>query len=142
MYRPTKREPRGRWARHLQEQRRLRDLSVVQAFELIQERIGWSPKSRTAYGAIDIGDRQPKPSEAAILAEEFGWPPDPEITDDLEDATLATALLAFSEELRAVRVERVTLAARMERVEAVLEGLVQRAMPDAIERSAPRGTTG
>jgi hypothetical protein len=74
MYRPSKRPPKGAWSRHLQEQRRVRDLSAVEAFELVFERIGWSRKSRTAYVAIDSGDRQPKGNEVTVLGAEFGWP--------------------------------------------------------------------
>jgi hypothetical protein len=74
MYRPSKRPPKGAWSRHLQEQRRVRDLSAVEAFELVFERIGWSRKSRTAYVAIDSGDRQPKGIEVTVLGAEFGWP--------------------------------------------------------------------
>lgn len=77
MYRPLKRPPKGAWSRHLQEQRRLRDLSVVEAFELVYERIGWSRKSRTAFAAIDSGERQPKDNEITVLGAEFGWPTGP-----------------------------------------------------------------
>lgn len=141
-YRPPSKQPRGSWARHLHEQRRLRDLSQTQAFEAVFERIGWSRKSRTAYVAIDMGERQPKPDEAAVLGAEFGWPPDPEINDDLEDVTLATALVALAGELRASREERVSLAARLEKVELVLDGLVQQAMRAVNGPRAPRETTG
>ena len=96
MYRPSKRPPRGAWARHLQEQRRLRDLSAVAAFELVYERIGWSRKSRTAYVAIDAGDRQPKGTEVTVLGAEFGWPPDPLDSDETpaDQAALVSALTA------------------------------------------------
>lgn len=73
-YRPPSKPPRGAWARHLHEQRAARDLSQTQAFELVFERIGWSAKSRTAYVAIDMGDRQPKGNEVTVLGAEFGWP--------------------------------------------------------------------
>jgi len=98
MYRPSKRPPRGAWARHLQAERERRDLSAVAAFELVYERIGWSPKSRTAYVSIDQGDRQPKGIEVTVLGEEFGWPSaedaDPEVTDQ---AALIKALTAQTE---------------------------------------------
>lgn len=144
MYRPSKKPPKGVWSRHLQEQRRLRDISAVVAFELVYERIGWSPKSRSAYVAIDSGDRQPKPEEARVLAEEFGWPPDPEINDDLEGASLASALLAIAGELRAAREERAlaqaereALAQKVEEIEAVLDGLVAQARQDGDGLPAP-----
>jgi hypothetical protein len=142
MYRPPKDEPKGRWARHLHEQRRLRDLSQMQAFELLFERMSWSPKSRASYVAIDMGTRQPSPSESTILGAEFGWPPDPEINDELEDPSLATALVALAGELRASREERVSLAARLEKMEAVLDGLVQQAMRAVNGPHAPHETSG
>lgn len=104
MYRPSKRPPKGVWARHLQEQRRLRDLSAVEAFELVYERIGWSPKSRTAYVAIDAGDRQPKGHEITVLGAEFGWPTETAETEEIPD--LATALSDLARELAAIRQER------------------------------------
>ena len=141
-YRPPKKQPRGSWARHIHEQRRLRDLSQTQAFELVQERIGWAPKSRTAYVAIDMGERQPKPNEATVLGAEFGWPPDPEVNDDLEDATLASALLAVAAELRAAREERATVAQRLDEIEAALDGLYERAKPVGGGLPAQLGTAG
>lgn len=135
-YRPPSKQPRGAWARHLHEQRRLRDLSQTQAFELVYERIGWSRKSRTAYVAIDMGERQPRPEEATVLGAEFGWPPDPEISDDPEDAGLASALLALAGELRAAREERAAVTQRLDQMEAVLDGLVAQAMQDAGGRHA------
>jgi hypothetical protein len=142
VYRPSKRPPKGAWARHLQEQRRLRDLSAVEAFERVHERIGWSPKSRTAYVAIDSGDRQPRGIEVTVLGEEFGWPPDPLDAEPSEDATMAAALLAVMGELRAVREERAAVAARLEQMEAVLDGLVERAMRGGSERPVPDGSAG
>lgn len=106
MYRPSKRPPRGAWARHLQEQRRLRDLSAVEAFELVYERIGWSRKSRTAYVAIDSGDRQPKDNEVTVLGAEFGWPTaedaDPEPADSAAYLARIDALVEQLAEDRAV----------------------------------------
>ena len=142
MYRPPKDEPKGRWARHLHEQRRLRDLSQMQAFELVYERMEWSPKSRASYVAIDMGTRQPSPAEATILGAEFGWPPDPEVNDDLQDATLASALLAIAAELREARQERSAVAQRLDEIEAVLDGLVARATRDGDGQPAPHGAAG
>lgn len=103
-YRPPSKPPKGAWARHLHEQRRLRDLSQTQAFELIYERVGWSPKSRTAYVAIDMGERAPRGDEVTVLGAEFGWPPDP--LDEPEDVSLATVLGDLSRELAEMRAER------------------------------------
>ena len=115
----------------------------TQAFEAVFERIGWSAKSRTAYVAIDMGERLPKPDEATVLGAEFGWPPDPEVNDDLQDATLASALLALTGELRASRLERESTEARLRAVEAELESL--RAQPTgggSPGLSVPLGSTG
>jgi len=76
MYRPPIRPPVGAWANHLHSQRIDRRLSQTQAFELVRERLSLSPKSRAVYVALDMGDRQPRPEEAAVLASEFGWPPE------------------------------------------------------------------
>lgn len=92
-YRPPSKQPRGAWARHLHEQRRLRDLSQTQAFELVYERVGWSAKSRTAYVAIDMGERQPKGNEATVLGAEFGWPNEEALTEPATDGDVAAALL-------------------------------------------------
>jgi len=135
-YRPSKREPKGTWARHLHAQRKARDLSAVAAFELVYQRIGWSPKSRTAYVAIDMGDRPPKPEEATVLGAEFGWPPDPQ--DIEEDTTLAAALTALAAELRESRLAREAIEARLRAVEAELRSLRGRPTGGGLpEQSAP-----
>jgi hypothetical protein len=99
MYRPLSKPPKGAWARHLQKRREERDLSQTQAFELVCERIGWSRHSRTAYTAIDNGDRQPKGIEVTVLGAEFGWPPDPQDAEDAppDQAALIKALAAQTE---------------------------------------------
>jgi transcriptional regulator with XRE-family HTH domain len=74
-YRPPSRPPRGRWAQWLHRRRRELGLSQTQAFErLLAAGMPWSPKSRATYVAIDMGDRQPRPDEAEILARVFGKP--------------------------------------------------------------------
>ena len=149
VYRPSTSKPNGAWSRHLDEQRRLRDLSQTQAFELVYERVGWSPKSRTAYVAIDKGERQPKPHEAAVLADEFGWP-----TESGEPVTvappddLAAAIRALTAELRdareereALRVERASVLARLDRLDAILDVLAPPTMRGEGGPVARRETT-
>lgn len=129
-YRPPSHQPRGAWARHLHEQRRLRDLSQTQAFELVYERVGWSSKSRTAYVAIDMGERQPKEHEAAVLGAEFGWPAEqdasetppgiPELVAAL--AAQTTAINALVERLGSMAGDSIASAVRQAVVEA---GLLQ-----------------
>lgn len=81
--------------------RRDRDLSQTQAFELVYEALHLSPKSRASYIAIDMGDRQPEEAEAAVLAEEFGWPEETDEADQPADlAALVVALTALTAELR------------------------------------------
>ncbi len=106
-YRPPSRQPRGSWARHLHDQRQLRDLSQTQAFEAVYERIGWSRKSRTAYVAIDMGERQPKPNEAQVLGAEFGWPPDPQ---DMPSETPDYAAIVAAIDRQTAMLERVLSA--------------------------------
>jgi hypothetical protein len=113
VYRPPSSQPKGAWARHLHEQRRARDLSATQAFELVYERIGWSAKSRTAYVAIDSGDRQPKENEAAVLAEEFGWPPE---ADDPIEAAQGDVVAAIQAQTRAIEANTEMLRTVLERL--------------------------
>lgn len=128
MYRPPTRPPTGTWAVHLHDQRRRRDLSQTQAFELVRDPMGLSPKSRATYIALDMGDRQPREDEAAVLAAEFGWPPEPtseaagaiESGDDLGSAirSQTEAIAALVAELQAEREERAKERAERVRIEA------------------------
>lgn len=138
-YRPSKFPPKGAWARHLHEQRRARDLSQTQAFEFVYERVGWSPKSRTAYVAIDMGDRQPKDGEAAVLAAEFGWPPEPQTADEPppDTAALVSVVGKLLAELRAERAERAEWSRGV--VESIRELAKALSQSDALGR-APRAT--
>jgi hypothetical protein len=149
-YRPSKHDPKGTWARHLHAQRKARDLSQVAAFELVYERIGWSPKSRTAYGAIDMGLRAPKPDEATVLAAEFGWPPDPvdaEPTDDVPALVAAIraqtdAITALVGRLDVLTEGQATAAGEMMRALGILGGRPgPQGTPPEGEREA-RGGTG
>lgn len=134
-YRPPSTPPQGAWARHLHEQRKARDLSATQAFELVYERAGWSRKSRAAYVSIDSGPNPPKEQRVIdALVAEFGWPPEPateQAAPTLDPyevmGRLATALSAMTEELRAARDARASLEERLADVESVLDGLVARA---------------
>lgn len=125
-YRPSSKPPKGAWARHLHEQRRLRDLSQTQAFELVYERIGWSPKSRTAYVAIDMGDRKPKPDEVTVLGAEFGWPPDP---IDLEPETDEGLVAAIRDQTAAIN-------RLVDRLEGLASGAIREGVLDALREAA------
>jgi hypothetical protein len=82
VYRPLSRPPRGAWARHLQAQRKARDLSQQQAFELVYQRAGWGPRSRASYVRIDEGLTQPSESVAQVLAAAFGWPEEDVVAEE------------------------------------------------------------
>lgn len=140
-YRPPSRPPRGEWAKHLHRVRRERDLSQQQAFELVQERLHISPKSRTVYYAIDMGDRQPKPSEAEVLAAEFGWPeeaPEAPAVSAGDQAALVDAIRDLVEELRLARHEQAAWNKGVQDVLAALaaQGLTQPTNDHEPERHA------
>lgn len=108
-YRPPSTEPRGKWAKRIHEKRRAEGLSQTGAFELLRERLGYGPKSRFSYVALDMGTREPTDAEAKVLAEWLGGYPDD--MADSGDATTATSELAalvqsinaLVEEMRAAR---------------------------------------
>lgn len=128
MYRPSKRPPRGAWARHLQARRAERDLSAVEAFELVYERIGWSPKSRTAYVAIDSGDRQPKGIEVTVLGAEFGWPSAEDADPDVADT--ASLIAALGEQTRAI--DRL-----IERLDSLASSAIRAEVADLVRELGP-----
>ncbi len=131
-YRPPSTEPRGKWAKRIHEKRRADGLSQTGAFELLGSRLGFGPKSRFSYVALDMGTREPTEHEAAVLAEWLGGYP----SDEPQDALQATqtpdpvaaaidrqtaALEALVDELLRWRTED---RARLDQVEAVLDELV------------------
>lgn len=123
-YRPPSATPRGRWAAFLHQQRRERDWSQQQAFEALHEGLGLGPRSRASYVALDMGDRQPKPHEAAFLGSYFGAEPSNEDAPPEPTPDLATALLALVEELGEMRKERQALATKVEELSAAVDQLV------------------
>ena len=153
VYRPSARPPRGAWANHLHDQRRKRELSSQQAFELVQERLGLSPKSRAVYTALDMGNRQPRPEEAEVLAAEFGWPPEgtqattatTEPPTDLIAAITAQtaaieALVALLQPL--VEDREAGLTARLGELEPVVRRLAERDLGVPPEPPLHRETAG
>lgn len=143
MYRPPSRAPKGAWANHLHAIRRERDLSQTQAFELVYEGLGISPKSRAVYLAIDMGDRQPSKTEAEYLASVFGWPSEavePPVTPDTLAAAInrqAAALEALVARLDGDWSDRL---AKIEQEVGLLLPLLGH--EGSQERLARRGTTG
>jgi hypothetical protein len=77
----------------------------------------WSPKSRATYVAIDMGDREPRPDEAAIIARVFGEPDasveeEPPTLDERIDRLVQVVrelLLALEEERREARTRETVL---------------------------------
>lgn len=116
-YRPPSREPKGRWARHIHAVRRARGWSQTAGFEAVREGMGLSPKSRAAYIAVDMGERQPTPKEEAALIAVYGLPPEAsempleatESGDALVEAIRAQtkAMLALVAAIEGERAERV-----------------------------------
>ena len=90
----------------------------------MREGLGLGSKSRAAYAAIDMGDRQPSEAEAEYLASVFGWPPDDYAEETVEVTPLvaalerqARAIEALVEEMRRERI------VQTEGMAALLEGL-------------------
>lgn len=113
-YRPPSKEPKGRWARHIHAKRRELGWSQTRGFEAVREGMGLSEKSRAAYIAVDMGDRQPTAKEEAALIAVYGIPEEPqdaleatETPDGLVEAIRAqtAAMLALVEEIRLSRAE-------------------------------------
>ena len=121
-YRPPSSEPRGRWAQHLHAERKARNWSQTRAFEELREGLRLSPRSRSAYIAVDMGKRQPTQAEAEYLASVFGWPPDgpPEPLEQAQaPADLIAALMAQTAAINALVARLDSLAS-----EAIREGVL------------------
>lgn len=121
---------------------------------------GWH-LHRPNYSGYETGKATPSPATLrklvmfwagrGIEAPDFDAPPPPVDSRDpmtrLADAieaqgTLVAAIAALTAELREARMERATMAARVERMEALLDVLAPQAMRDAAERDAPHHSTG
>jgi hypothetical protein len=113
-------------------------LSAVAAFELVYERIGWSPKSRTAYVAIDSGDRQPKGDEITVLGAEFGWPPDPEIVEVSVPPDQTALVAALQAQTKAIN----ALVERMDTFVGPLGDVVADLLRDRIRVATDRTQSG
>jgi len=98
-YRPPSTEPRGKWAKRIHEKRRAEGLSQTGAFELLRERLGFGPKSRFSYTALDMGTREPNDHEAAVLAEWLGGYPDEIMSSPDNGSTSVSGLGALNDQL-------------------------------------------
>lgn len=75
-YRPPSVEPRGAWAKAIHRKRRELNVSQQRAFEMLGASLGFGPKSRAAYIALDMGQRPPTEAESKVLAEWLGGYPE------------------------------------------------------------------
>jgi hypothetical protein len=151
-YRPPSTEPRGKWAKRIHEKRRAEGLSQTGAFELLGERLGFGPKSRFSYVALDMGTREPTEAEAKVLAAWLGgYPtdsaPDPATTTQPADALVAVltrqaeAIEALVERLDVLTAGQATAAGEMMRALGILGGHpAPQGTPPVAEREA-RGDT-
>lgn len=126
-YRPPSVEPRGAWAKAIHRKRRELNVSQQRAFELLGAALGFGPKSRAAYVALDLGTRPPTEAEKTVLAEWLGSYPDDEPasagtdrgdTSAVPAALLADAIRELVAELRSSRLERDAIEARLRALEA------------------------
>jgi transcriptional regulator with XRE-family HTH domain len=148
-YRPPSTEPRGKWAIALHAKRKAEGLSQTEAFEILGPRLGLAPKSRSAYRAIDQGEREPRDDEAAILAEWLGyWPEDPAPVSTPAGATtvvgvdaLLTRIDALVAQVEAERAERRRWEVGwIATLRAALEGQVPVELLDALVPPPPGDT--
>lgn len=97
-YRPALHGPRGSWGRFLDQMRRERDWSAVQAHEALHGVLRLSIKSVAVYKAIEHGTRSVRPDEAEALTAYFGKGPsdDAPATTEPQDA-LVVALTRQAE---------------------------------------------
>ena len=127
-YRPPSAEPRGKWAKRIHEKRRAEGLSQTGAFELLRERLGFGPKSRFSYTALDMGTREPNDREAAVLADWLGGYPD-EIMPSPDNGSTSAPGLGALIEAQTAAIDRQTAM-----LERVLEAITQRTLdPVAVE---------
>lgn len=113
-YRPSSREPKGRWGIAID--RKLRDdqLSLSRAFELWHEGLGLSPRSRAVLDAIVHG-QEPSPAQARYLTQLLDGEPSEAVLDEHKEtappvgevAELVALVRTLVEELRDERRARV-----------------------------------
>lgn len=142
-YRPPSREPKGRWARHIHARRRAEGWSQTRGFEAVQKAgLGLGEKSRSAYIAIDMGDRQPTAAEERALLAVYGPPPEsePEPAPSSEISELAASIRDLARAIQEERAERLEWERGvLESVSALARWLAQRDDP---EPSLPAGGPG
>jgi len=157
-YRPPIHPPKGKWAKAIHAKRRADDLSQTALFELIGKELGFAAKSRTAFRAIDLGDRPPTDDEAKVLAAWLGgWPsedmgpsgdaaqPSPDVLALVTELNAQTkAMTALVAELQKARTKRdADIEMRLRAMEAELQSLRARPVGGGSRgRSAPHARAG
>jgi hypothetical protein len=115
-----------------------RGWSQQQAFEALHEGLGFGPRSRASYVAIDMGKRPPTPTEAEFLVSYFGKSPDdlPEPIEPTEPAdALVVALAAQTEAINA-------LVARLDTFVGPLGDVVADLLRDRVRVASGRTRSG
>ena len=136
-YRPPTHPPETAWARHLDAVRKTNGWSQVRLFEEIGPDLGYAPKSRSAILPL-LWNREPDEAQAAVLRRHFGDPPAELDRPPAPEPTLAAALSALGEELRAARQERAAMEDRLLGLEATVRLLTERSEPKHSAPGAPR----
>jgi hypothetical protein len=117
--------------------RKERNWSQQRAFEALREGLGFGPKSRASYAAIDMGKRPPTMGESAFLVSYFGKSPDdlPEVPEPTEPVdALVAALTAQTEAISALVTRLDSLAATAIR-EGVADGVAQAVLDPTVGAS-------
>lgn len=86
-YRATSGPLLTEWSRFIDRVKRENDWSSTQAFEAVQNDLGLSPKSRTAFLKVITGEREPTAKEVAVMERVYGGRP----TEQDEAAPIAVA---------------------------------------------------
>lgn len=111
----------------------------------MREALEYGPDSRTAFRPYLV-DKEPDEDDARKLAAIVGWPPvETEPQPDLvigKPADLATAILALTAELTAMREERMELVGRVRDLEASVKGLVAPSVEGTGDGATPRAPAG
>jgi hypothetical protein len=139
-YRPSLHGPKGNWGRFLDQARKDRDWSAVQAWENLHGLLGLSPKSVAVYKAIESGTRAVSADEAEALRDYFGAGPEtrPEPVEPMVAALTAQteAIVALVGELRSARMQE---GERNAEIDAMMRRLAERALvgPETEDTEAP-----
>jgi len=140
--------PEGAWARHLDAYLREHNLSASEAFDQWYAELGYARKSGGLFRDVAAGRIPPPERLRKGLIKLIGEPPREESpADKAESPTLTTVLADLARELTALREERQSMVARVDRLQATVDQLVAGTLGPASKRSrggrdAPPATAG